>query len=555
VTATEAPMTVQEESRPLHRSGARLIEIAPAVALLLAALPLRFAALASGVPPFDSDEATMGVMALHIRQGADPIFFYGQAYMGSMEAYLAALSFQLFGVSVLSLRLGLLLLDALFLLGAYLLIRLLYGLRLALLSVPVLALGSQEILSRQLKAVGGYPESLLFGTAVLLFASWPAMAPPSRPALRRLTYALCGLSAGLGLWSDPIVLPFVVAAAALLVFTLPREHRRFGAVLLGAGFLLGAVPLVLALVTQPLDEGPAGAALALLAHGGTTASAARSSLLDGIVGTVVVSVPVLTGGNGICTLTPANAWPLTGAVAGCSAAHAVWGVVVLSLLGAGITVSAIALRRSEDGPERARILARLALVSAGALTLLLYALSPAPRHSSWFTVRYLTCLWIVFPALLAPLLLAPGSRRRWLRALAVALALVLLISLLNGFRALLDSGPPARAVETQRQALVSALLRSQTTRMYSDYWTCNVVTFLSRERVQCAVLNGRLQHGVDRYPPYRVAVERARSAADVFPAGSPQARTLSLTPGCSRRAVLDGYDLFAQGRHACRPSS
>ena len=44
----------------------------------------------------------MGLAALHIARGEDfPVFFYGQEYMGTLEAYLAAPLVALFGPSVL----------------------------------------------------------------------------------------------------------------------------------------------------------------------------------------------------------------------------------------------------------------------------------------------------------------------------------------------------------------------------------------------------------------------------------------------------------------------
>ena len=71
--------------------------------LLIAAIG-RLLLLASGAVSFHSDEAVVALMARHINQGARPVFFYGQAYMGSLDAWLVALGFRLFGESVLSVR-------------------------------------------------------------------------------------------------------------------------------------------------------------------------------------------------------------------------------------------------------------------------------------------------------------------------------------------------------------------------------------------------------------------------------------------------------------------
>ena len=55
--------------------------------------------------PFNSDEAIVALAARHILQGARPVFFYGQAYMGTIDSYMVALGFSLFGESVLVMRL------------------------------------------------------------------------------------------------------------------------------------------------------------------------------------------------------------------------------------------------------------------------------------------------------------------------------------------------------------------------------------------------------------------------------------------------------------------
>jgi len=52
----------------------------------------------------DTDEALLGVQAQHILQGERPIYYYGQPYMGSLEAYLVAMVFALAGSSMWTLR-------------------------------------------------------------------------------------------------------------------------------------------------------------------------------------------------------------------------------------------------------------------------------------------------------------------------------------------------------------------------------------------------------------------------------------------------------------------
>src|SRR5579859_2741789 len=77
-----------------------------AVAIVCAIL-LRLILVSHGWPGTNSDESIMNLMALHIAEkGEHPTFFYGQSYLGALEAYVGAFMFRLFGVSVLSMRLG-----------------------------------------------------------------------------------------------------------------------------------------------------------------------------------------------------------------------------------------------------------------------------------------------------------------------------------------------------------------------------------------------------------------------------------------------------------------
>ena len=75
-------------------------------ALLTALLSvvLKGCLLAAGSFPFHSDEAIVALMARHILQGQWPAFFYGQAYMGSLDAALVALGFAAFGEHVAVIR-------------------------------------------------------------------------------------------------------------------------------------------------------------------------------------------------------------------------------------------------------------------------------------------------------------------------------------------------------------------------------------------------------------------------------------------------------------------
>lgn len=550
---------------------------------ILAATLVRLLICAFGWPQDDSDEGTMGLMALHILQrGEHPIFFYGQHYMGALEAYLGALAFQLFGVSVLSLRLGVLLLFALFLASTYLLAALLYNRRVALVSVIVLGLGTREILFRQLEAAGGYSETLAFGSLAMLMASWLALTyhPTSslkRRRARRAVYAAWGLVAGLGVWSDVLILPFVVAAGTLLVLFCWRELRAWTLVLVLAGFALGAFPLIAYNVTAPPGQSSLQVFLQLRDAGGTGRAGVGILPAQEIAGTLLVSLPAITGVNPLCPLTQQTAWPLTSASDGrtivCTVVHGVWGagVLALALLAAlaALGVLRSIRRRAPDGwrkgwasltedERRLGMLAacRLALLAGATLTLISYVTSPAPALDPWNTARYLLPLLIAAPVVLAPLVGASAAwwprlnrtavlRRAGRYALLAGVIAVLLLGIVQAF----GMTPAAQAHNQQFAVFQRDLERLGATRIYSDYWTCDRIMFQSQERILCSVLGDDLRPGLNRYPAYASKVAADPRAAYAFAEGSPQAQTLAaaasdITWRQYRQLRMDGYVVY-----------
>src|SRR5258708_36839625 len=78
--------------------------LSPLWLCLLVAVIIRIWLIIRTHGTLDGDEALLGIQAEHILQGERPIYFYGIPYFGSMEAYVAALLFAIFGPSVAALR-------------------------------------------------------------------------------------------------------------------------------------------------------------------------------------------------------------------------------------------------------------------------------------------------------------------------------------------------------------------------------------------------------------------------------------------------------------------
>ena len=124
------------------------------------------------------------------------------------------------------------------------------------------------------------------------------------------------------------------------------------------------------------------------------------------------------------------------------------------------------------------------------------------------------------------------------------IALAYLLGLAGVFQAI-----PGARVEAQRQErLIADLERRGVTALYTDYWTCDRMAFLSHEHIICATLNPELQPDLDRYAPYRERVAATPDPAYLFPDDSSQAHSFQAVydraPAAFQRVALDGYTLY-----------
>jgi hypothetical protein len=168
------------------------------------------------------------------------------------------------------------------------------------------------------------------------------------------------------------------------------------------------------------------------------------------------------------------------------------------------------------------------------------------------TYRYLLYALIAAPAILWPLwnglrIRGLPSRRKTNSSFLLSGGLLLLIfaTFFSGTLRTFADIPAAQSAYQQEDALVQDLLKIGATRIYSEYWTCNRLTFRSQEKIICSVLDDQLNPGFDRYMPYRFIVRAAPHPTYVFPLGSKQANLLKsqirTTNRFYREYVFEGY--------------
>src|SRR5579875_73913 len=76
----------------------------PLIACFLLAVIVRVWLIVHTNGVLDGDEATVGIQAEHILRGQFPVYYYGQAYLGSFQAYVIAFIFLFTGPAVWAMR-------------------------------------------------------------------------------------------------------------------------------------------------------------------------------------------------------------------------------------------------------------------------------------------------------------------------------------------------------------------------------------------------------------------------------------------------------------------
>jgi 4-amino-4-deoxy-L-arabinose transferase-like glycosyltransferase len=479
---------------------ARLLALA-----VLGAIALRAVLLALNAVPFNADEAIVALMARHILHGERPWFFYGQAYMGSLDAYLVAGAFTLLGESVLTVRVVQTVLFAATLLTSYFVAhRITNSRHTALLTVLLLAFPPVLLTLYTTVSLGGYGEALLIGNLLLWLGHRLGREGRDCPWL----WLAWGVTAGLGFWAFGLVLVYALPAGLWL---LRRWARRPGErtssrlmsrasclASLALGFILGSLPWWLGNLNQ-LEMGAAelfGTAVRSTATAGTF----LGNVVARVFNFFVLGLPVLFGLR--------FPWRVGG--------PPIWlGVPALALYLGALGRAARQCRKAR--PDY------VLLWGIWGMLLIGFVLTPFGGDPSG---RYFLPLYLPLSIFAADALAALQERApRWTWML---LGLVLAFNLVGTAQAALANPPgittqfdPISQVDHRSYGALMDFLRAHgETRGYSNYWIAYPLAFLSQEEI---ILVPRLPYKADlrytsrddRYAPYGEMVEASATAVYV----------------------------------------
>ncbi len=450
---------------------------------------------------FDSDQAVTGLMAKHLSEGrAFPVFWYGQAYLLGVEAWLAAPVMRVAGATVTALKLPLLAIN---LAVAWLLVRLFereVGLRpaLAACAASFFVLAAPIAAAHVLTANGANLEPFLY---ILLL--W---------ILRRRPVWL-GLALGIGFLNREFT---IYGAVALLVIQAAR-----GAFRTRDGWMHAAVMFAVAACIWVAVQGlhryvssPAGPGTTIMDLYGKMPS---NNLLEIVHRTCVAPGAMVRGAGALFTLH----WPKlfglepqrltdfgiesTLRQGWSGAAWLLVGVFGIPLVRVAATVT-----RTRGWAPQYDLCAYLVLVALLSATGYVAARC---GEVNFYTMRY-ELLSLLGACGLAAWYLAV-ERARVLRVTWMALAaLVVGVSLAAHARLIGEylTGPPVPA----KRLLIEQLDARGVRYGYADFWVAYYVTFMTRERIQLAANDAvrirTYNRIVDAHPEDAVRVSRAPCA-------------------------------------------
>ena len=472
--------------------------------IIAIALVGRLLLLASNSVSFHSDEAVVALMARHITQGARPIFFYGQAYMGSLDAWLVAVGFQLFGQSVASIRIVQSVLFLLVVATGYLVAwQLSYQRIVAAVTGLTFALASVVVATYTTATLGGYNEVLLLGN-IILIAGHRVI---SRTARQWRWWGLLGLCAGLGWWANGLIVMFLLPVGLLGLVELftrlrTRDHLNsyvVGITIAALCFLIGSAPWWIYDFTH--DHAALNFYLTGAITGQPDQDAVTSTPGDHALGMVLFGIPTIVGAR-FPWLSSYFLLPV--------------GLLVLALY----LLALYRLVRHDPFRPGGRALVLTMMLVFG----LIFIFSPFGADP---TGRYFLPLVLPLSIVLGTLVDATahsGTKENALLRYAAAAGIVVLvlgyqvagqITAITSSYGLTTQFDPISHIPNDNDAdLIAFLKANQLYHGHTNYWVAFRLAFLSDETLQYSAslpYKSNLTYNAadNRYPPYAEATESA----------------------------------------------
>lgn len=193
-------------------------------------------------PTLAGDETSVGLMGLRVMKGDFPVFYYGQNFMGSLEAFLAGSFFQVFGASPRTLELLPAIFSILFLLLLYRLSKTFFDYQTALISMALLSIPPFFLLGWSHEARLHYHFAIIFGNFLLLI-SHQLVSRKISPEKKRLLFLILGLLSGIAWWTNYLIITYLLPVGLFLFLRDKKVLFKKNFLFLLFMFLVGSLPL------------------------------------------------------------------------------------------------------------------------------------------------------------------------------------------------------------------------------------------------------------------------------------------------------------------------
>ena len=477
------------------------------VIILLIASGLRIILLGLNCIPFNADEAVVGLMARHILLTTErPIFFYGQAYMGSLDAYLVALAFSIFGISVWAIRAVQISLYLLVIVTSVCIANNAFRQPNAKwVSAILLAIPPVNVVLYTTVSLGGYGEALLIGNLILLSGISLINNHGKNSFILSvwLSFILGGLI-GLGLWVNGLTLIYAIPTVLVIVWRMAAQGNKIARqnVLIQLGvfvsaFLLGSLPWWIYAFQSSFTN--------LISELLGSAVAVETGSWIHRIGMHTFSLIIL-GGTVLFGLRPP--WEVR------------WLIVplaplILLIWGGILWLWARKLFRGGDHDAIHIIFMGVLITFSIGFIFTSFGIDPSGR--------YFIPLWVIFAFIAGDVIPTFIKNRsfQWL------ITLVILVFNLGGTIDCAIRYPPGITTQFNPETqigqrslpeLIQFLLEKGETRGYSNYWVAYPLAFLSNEEL---IFSPRLPYHMDmrytprddRYPNYTAMVQSSQKVA------------------------------------------
>ncbi len=218
--------------------------MAPVAALLLAGLAMR--ALGAWCYEFTqkADHGIVCLMVKHMLEGQGfPVFYYGQAYLGSLEPAVSAALCGIFRLSPFWINMGTAVVAWAFLPLVYLWGRGAAGRAGGLAALAFCVIGPPTYFQYEGWTYGGYAAIPLLTCAVLVVSLRMLVREMRGERNSHAHFLLLGVIAGLGWWQSPLLIPAFITSALLFLGVMRLRLFTLRLVSGAAGFFLGSLPL------------------------------------------------------------------------------------------------------------------------------------------------------------------------------------------------------------------------------------------------------------------------------------------------------------------------